>query len=521
MSFLNILSLLQSVAGLLCIYIVYRLYLRWQRNLSHQRFMKKHGCEPAKTLLARYPFGIEMFLEEMKNIKAHTLLANYQKRFQQLDTTTFFATLLGLPFYFTTEPENIKTILATDFKSYSVGEERKKALRPILGDGIFTTDGSAWQHSRDLLRPCFVRSQLGDIDLFEKHFQNLLRAIPRDGTTVNLQDLFFKLTMDIATEFLLGASTYTLDADKRRPEDDKFVEAFTYVQNPIEGRSLLMLFLPDRHFKRCCKYIHKWVDELVERSLAKRPIIEKDESIISEADHPKEKYLLLYELASQTSDKIRLRTELLNILLAGRDTTACLLSDVWWSISKDPKIWDRLQEEVRSLEAPLGEERPIFEELKSMKYLRAVLNESLRLHPVVPANSRQAIVDTTLPSGGGKDGKSPLFVPKGTIVNYAVHAMHHRKELFGEDADEFRPERWLDEEGKKGLRVGWEYLPFNGGPRICIGQQFALTEASYITVRLLQEFDRIESRDTEPWTEKLSLTCTGLNGCKVSLTPRK
>lgn len=121
---------------------------------------------------------------------------------------------------------------------------------------------------------------------------------------------------------------------------------------------------------------------------------------------------------------------------------------------------------------PIGENRPLFEELKDMKYLRATLNESLRVHPVVPANSRQAIVDTVLPHGGGKDGRSPMFVSKGTIVSYAVHAMHHRKELFREDADEFRPERWLDEEGKKGLRVGWEYLPFNGGPRICIGREF-------------------------------------------------
>lgn len=162
---------------------------------------------------------------------------------------------------------------------------------------------------------------------------------------------------------------------------------------------------------------------------------------------------------------------MLNTLLAGRDTTASLLSNAWLSISKDPRIWTRLQQEIGALETPLGENRPLFEELKDMKYLRATLNESLRVHPVVPVNSRQAIADTTLPLGGGRDGKSPVFVPKGTVVNYGVHAMHHREDLFGEDHDEFKPERWLDEGGKKGLRVGWEYLPFNGGPRICIGRR--------------------------------------------------
>lgn len=159
------------------------------------------------------------------------------------------------------------------------------------------------------------------------------------------------------------------------------------------------------------------------------------------------------------------------MLLAGRDTTAALLSNAWLSISKNPRVWSRLQHEVNALEIPLGKNRPLFEELKEMKYLRATLNESLRIHPVVPVNSREAMTDTALPLGGGRDGKSPVYVPKGTIVNYGVHAMHHREDLFGEDAHEFRPERWIDHGDKKGLRVGWEYLPFNGGPRICIGRK--------------------------------------------------
>ena len=92
--------------------------------------------------------------------------------------------------------------------------------------------------------------------------------------------------------------------------------------------------------------------------------------------------------------------------------------------------------------------------------------------------------------------------------------MHRRKDFYGEDAEDFKPERW------EKLRPGWEYLPFNGGPRICIGQQYALSEASYTTVRLLQEFKTIESRDDQPWTEWLTLTCTSLNGAKVALTPR-
>ena len=89
---------------------------------------------------------------------------------------------------------------------------------------------------------------------------------------------------------------------------------------------------------------------------------------------------------------------------------------------------------------------------------------ALRLYPVVPGNARCAEVDTILPRGGGDDGQSPLFVPKGQSVQWSLYTMHRRKDFYGEDAEDFKPERW------ETLRPGWEYLPFNGGPRICIGR---------------------------------------------------
>jgi cytochrome P450 len=132
---------------------------------------------------------------------------------------------------------------------------------------------------------------------------------------------------------------------------------------------------------------------------------------------------------------------------------------------------------------------------------------------VVPSNSRTANQDTTLPIGGGADGKSPVFVSKGQRVEYDVYAMHRRKDIYGPDADEFRPERW------ETIRPGWAFVPFNGGPRICLGQQFALTEASYTTVRILQSFKAITCRDAGPWQEALLLTLASKNGTKVSMVP--
>jgi cytochrome P450 len=124
-----------------------------------------------------------------------------------------------------------------------------------------------------------------------------------------------------------------------------------------------------------------------------------------------------------------------------------------------------------------------------------------------------SVRDTVLPLGGGEDGQHPLFIPKGTNVGYSPYVMHRRKDIYGPDANEFRPERW------ETLRPGWEYIPFNGGPRICLGQQYALTEAGYVTARLVQEFATMESRDPGPWVEQLSLTCSSMNGTKVGLTP--
>ena len=93
--------------------------------------------------------------------------------------------------------------------------------------------------------------------------------------------------------------------------------------------------------------------------------------------------------------------------------------------------------------------------------------------------------------------------------------MHHLKSIWGPDAEEFKPERWV------GRKPGWEYLPFNGGPRICLGQQFAITEASYVIIRLLQRFDGIENLDHEPTTHNLTLTSCPGSGVKVRLHEAK
>lgn len=103
---------------------------------------------------------------------------------------------------------------------------------------------------------------------------------------------------------------------------------------------------------------------------------------------------------------------------------------------------------------------------------------------------------------------------------YHTYNLHRLESVYGPDATTFRPERWFPENN---LRPGWSFLPFNGGPRICVGQNFALTEAGYTIVRLVQEFDKLECRETaegKMWQENLTLTCCKRGGVKVGLVPR-
>ena len=200
-----------------------------------------------------------------------------------------------------------------------------------------------------------------------------------------------------------------------------------------------------------------FVDSFIDRRLSENP---------KKLD-PQDDQIFLHRLMSETDDKVTIRTEILNILLAGRDTTAATLTNIWFCIAKYPSVLRRLRMEIASF---VGK-APELAELKDLRYLRAVINESLRLHVIVPENSRRAREDTTLPRGGGANGDQPIFIPKGDFVGWSIYTMHRRKDIFGADAEDFRPERWLDAENETPLRPGWAYLPFSGGPRVCIGRK--------------------------------------------------
>ena len=160
----------------------------------------------------------------------------------------------------TIEPENLKTIQAIDFKKWGLPERRIQAFLPFLGAGIFSTNGQEWQHSREMLRPNFVRSQVRDLETFEVHVGHMIDSLPRDERTVNLSKLFFMLTIDSATEFLFGESTNCLAPGASSMEATRFAEAFNRGQGSIatKARAGIFWFLwgHDRQLKRDTKVVH-------------------------------------------------------------------------------------------------------------------------------------------------------------------------------------------------------------------------------------------------------------------------
>jgi cytochrome P450 len=476
--------------------------------LKRRSHAESHGCKEPTTLQQESFLGYGMLRDSFNALRNSTYLRLGKQRFDE-NGDTFAFKQMGKLGVLTNDPVNVKAILSTQFQDFGVGKRRAEAFEPLIGHGIFTADGASWEKARRLVKPSFSRGQLDDISTFEPHLQSLVASLPGEAKAVDLQPLFQGLTLDVSTDFLFGESTSVLSSAKAASAGRSFANAFDNAQKTVVNAFALgpaAWLDPRSNFKQDQKIVEAFMSGYVDKALNKQKEVE---------DKADGKYSFASEFAKLTDDRAMIRGGLLNLLLAGRDTTASLLSNLFFMLARRPDVYSKLAAEIQST-VPTTNEKPSPESLKSMKYLRACINESLRLHPPIPRNSREALRDTTLPVGGGADGTAPILVPKGTQVGYQVFSMHRRKDVYGEDADEFVPERWID----RNLRPGWAFLPFNGGPRICIGQQFALNLASYVVCRLVQRFERVESCDSGPWEEGLGITCSTKNGTWVRLYGR-
>lgn len=481
-------------AALVAFVLTRNLYIK----LQHKRQAQKLGCQPPAKRPGRLPLGIDFIQEIIVDSKANEVPLHFERVAERMfPSTTWTTDMFGGRSLFTIEPANIKALLATQFKDYALGPRRKQCFSPIFAHGIFTDDGERWERSRGLIRPSFAREQLANVEVLERHVQNLMQCLSTSGgwtEQTDLVPLFFRLTLDSSTQSLFGQSVDSQIAalavsnkssslPVQNSEWHAFGPSFDTATEQISRRfrlNQLYWVWDTKALRSSCAEVHRFADHFVRRALLQANNAEKD------IENGKQPYIFLHELAKSTQDPTELRDQLLNVLLAGRDTTAGLLGFTWYQLAQHPDIYAKLRATVTTDFGTYSSPRNLdFAGLKACTYLMHVLHETLRLHPAVPINSRQAEHDTTLPHGGGPDGASPVFVPRGTQVAYSVHVMHRRRDLWGADADQFRPERWTDR------KAGWEFLPFNGGPRICLGQQSALATAGYVTVRMVQRFERL------------------------------
>lgn len=190
-------------------------------------------------------------------------------------------------------------------------------MKSLLGDGIFTQDGAAWKRSRDLLRPQLFRKRFEDLKVFEEHVDNLIKCIPTRGV-VDLQPLFLRMTMDSATAFLFGKSVDTLNPDQAK-DAEKFTDAFQYAQEYVKKRyqfGRLCWLMNGRKYQEACHTIHEFVDKFALEAIESRNSV-SDESEASS---------LLKNLVRQSQDPLELRSQLLHLLVGGRDSLAALMS---------------------------------------------------------------------------------------------------------------------------------------------------------------------------------------------------
>ncbi|KAF7313120.1 Cytochrome P450 [Mycena kentingensis (nom. inval.)] len=424
-------------------------------------------------------------------------------------------------------PDHVKRILATDFNNYEKGARFQKNMHSVLGTGVFNSDGDMWKFHRAMTRPFFSKDRVSHFDTIDEHSASVvstLRSRSRAGFAVDFQDLIGRFTMDSATETLFGtcvgslkgsipyahnaAVPYTHTHAESSPEN-VFIEAFNGAMEGIairDGRSVLW---PLWEIFQDGTQARRWRGSVLETR---------------RAGEKREAKALLDELLDSTSDPKILKDETLNILLAGRDTTMHTLTMVIYFLSIYPAICTRLRAEVL---AHVGTtRRPTYDDIKEMKYLRAVINEALRLYPPVPFDVRDSIEATTWPSPDPND--KPIYIPARTKTPYSVLLMQRRTDLWGPDAEEFDPDRFLDDRLKKYLLANsFQFLPFNAGPRICLGQQFAYNEMSFMLIRLLQAFSafrldfdafRPESRPPAEWKQEKGRKGVDLFRPKMHLT---
>ncbi|KAG5987136.1 hypothetical protein E4U43_005223 [Claviceps pusilla] len=537
----NHLLLVPLIVCLSAVLLIRSLVVQYRRRVRRRRL----GCQPPR----KYPHRLPWLLDPWgRDLQRRRLEGFARGRYNRLFLEQFLrcgptfeerspsGTLLC-----TTDSDNWRTILALKADDYCKEETRSGPMLRFTGLGILTNEGAAWRRSRDLIKPLFVRAELGDVVRFKRHVDRLMEVLPRDGRTVDLMPWMAKLFLDSGTEFVFGQSFNCLTGDSTQAEE--MLSAFRACRKSLGKKRILdsssLPLFRDTEFERNVEIVHGFIDRQVARALdqsRRRTSADQAETTLDKDDdkhddkhddrndvrnddrnddeRARQHYVLLDELAKAVRDPIVLRHETLHVFMPSFLSISNIFSSVLFHLVRRPDIWAQLRREVLSL----GDEPLTFERIKSLHSFRNVFFEGVRVHGSSGRLSRTAVRDTVIPRGGGPDGTSPVLVPKGRRVMLDMYSKLHDPRVWGDDADVFRPSRF------EGRRLAWDFVAFSGGPRICPAQQQCITQSIYLLVRLVREFPVMENRDPcLEFVEAASLVSESRNGVLVGLgeTPEK
>nr|ABC59094.1 cytochrome P450 monooxygenase CYP704G9 [Medicago truncatula] len=389
---------------------------------------------------------------------------------------------------YTSDPANIEHMMATNFSNYGKGWYHHSVLEDLLGDGIFTVDGEKWRHQRKSASYQFSTKLLRDFSssVFKSNAVKLAGIVSEAATSNNiieLQDLFMKSTLDSVFKGILGVELDTMCGTYR--EGTQFSNAFDEASAAIMFRYVNFLWKVQRFLNMGSEAVLKKnlrvIDEYVYTVI--RSKIEQSQKPQNNSSELKGDILSRFLELNETDSKY-LKDVILSFIIAGKDTTAITLSWFLYQLCKHPHVQEKIAQEI--MEATKVEDGSTIDELaarlteesmEKMQYLHAALTETLRLHPPVPVESKYCFSDDTLPDG--------YSVTKGDLVSFQPYVMGRMKFLWGEDAEQFRPERWLDENGNFQRESPFKFTAFQAGPRICLGKEFAYRQMKIFSAVLL------------------------------------
>ncbi|KAG7601595.1 putative alkane 1-monooxygenase [Arabidopsis thaliana] len=488
----------------------------------HSLRQKKHQGMPVWPLVGMLPSLISAVRSNIYEWLSDVLISqNGTFRFRG----PWFSTLNCVV---TCDPRNVEHLLKTRFSIYPKGSYFRETMQDLLGDGIFNTDDGTWQRQRKAASVEFHSAkfrQLTSQSLHELVHNRLLPVLETSGK-IDLQDILLRLTFDNVCMIAFGVDPGCLSP--KLPEIP-FAKAFEDATEATVVRFVMPKFVwklmrslnlgTEKKLKESINGVDDFAEEVI-RTRKKEMSLETE--IAKRPDLLTIFMGLRDENGQKFSDKF-LRDICVNFILAGRDTSSVALSWFFWLIEKNPEVEEKIMMGIcKILEQRVDhgdtkknmEYEPIFrpEEIKKMDYLQAALSETLRLYPSVPVDHKEVLEDDVFPDG--------TKLKKGEKVIYAIYAMGRMETIWGKDCREFKPERWL-RDGRYMSESAYKFTAFNGGPRLCLGKDFAYYQMRYVAAAIIYRYKvRVDDKGGHKVEPKMALTMYMKHGLKVNMVKR-